>query len=156
MLALTILVACDDSAAAAGGQRQLADYAGVVGTRIELAPAEAPEEAPLVLSIGAEAWEARVGEDWETAAAVGNWAVTVGDALTLDDVPVLGTPLPEAAELVTWYGTFPEAVSVTVADEPFAGEWSFAPDLGPVVVTLDGVRRECVFYEREVAEDSGG
>ncbi len=156
MLALTAFVACEAGATGAGGARQLADYAGVAGTRIELAPAESPDEAPLLLTLGATSWEARLGEDWDSAASVGVWDVATGDTLVVADVMVLAMPLPDAAELSTWYGTFPEAISTTVEGEPFSGEWAFAPDLGPVVMTLDGVRRECIVYERDVESDTGG
>lgn len=150
------LLACEAGSTAAGGARQLADYAGVAGTRIELAPAESPDEAPLLLTLGPDAWEARLGEDWDSAAPIATWEVTVAEALLVADVELLAMPLPDAGELVTWYGTFPEAISVVVEGALFAGEWSFAPDLGPVVITLDEVRRECVVYEREVDADTGG
>ncbi|GDX83472.1 hypothetical protein LBMAG42_52830 [Deltaproteobacteria bacterium] len=156
MFLLAGFMACEAQSAAAGGARQLADYAGVAGTRIELAPAEMPDEPPLLLTIGADSWEARLGEDWDTAAPIAVWTVVLGERLVVADVTLLSMPLPDAGELVTWYGTFPEAVNSTVDGAPFGGEWSFAPDLGPVVITLDGVRRECVVYEREVDVDTGG
>ena len=148
---------CEEGAAAAGGNRLVSDYAGLPGTRIELAPADLPDDPPIQISLGEEAWEARLGEDWDVAASVGLWEMTLNrEGLTVAGVELLDDSIPDSASVTTWYGKFTDAITVKVKEAPFAGEWSFARDLGPIVITLDEARRECVVYERDVEEDTGG
>ena len=147
---------CDEGATAAGSQRLASDYAGLPGTRIDLAPADLPDDPPLQIRLGEESWEARLGEDWDLAESVVAWEMALdAEALTVAGVVLLDLPLPDSASVTTWYGKFADAVTVKVGDAPFAGEWSFVRDLGPVVVTIDEVRRECILYERDFELDTG-
>lgn len=145
---LALLLGCAEPAATTATERRVRDFVGPAGLRVELAPAELPDEAPLHLVQAADAWELRLGERWDDAAPVATWPVEVGERLKVDGAVLLAPPLPSGAPFTTWYGEFPDAVRVEVADGARAGEWVFAAGVGPVVATVDGVRRECVYYEQ--------
>ncbi len=140
------LMACEPVAVAEGGARHVKDFLGPEGVRIELAPADLPDDPPLHVVLGAESWAVRLGERWDDAVDVGTWEVQVTDSLRVDGHELLAEPLGTTTETAVWYGTFGETLAVTGPDGPFAGEWVFAEGIGPVVATLDGLRRECVYY----------
>ncbi len=144
---VAVLGGCDEAAEVKGGERQLADYVGIAGTRIELAPAAAPDEVPLQLLIGEDSWTLRMGERWDDAEPVAGWKVTTKPALVVEGEELLSMPLPDAVTFTTWYGEFAESVHAAPNAGELAGEWVFARGIGPVVATVDSVRRECVFYE---------
>lgn len=146
-LALAGAIGCAAPAAVESGERRPADFVGPAGLRVALAPADTPDDPPLQVVQTAEVWEVRLGSAWDDATPVASWPVQVGDALVVDTTPLLEAPIGAPEPVETWYGKFPEGLVVEVPDGPFAGEWALAAGIGPVVLTLDGVRRECVTYE---------
>lgn len=145
-LVLGLIVGCDEGPATQAAEPNLAEYAGESGLAVTLQDMDDTGAAPVELRLGADAWEARVGASWDEGEVLGVWPVVRKPALELDGVTLLESPLPPPAELDVYYGTFPEVISSEVAKGEFAGEWSFARGLGPIVATLAGVRRECVVY----------
>ncbi|MSQ03971.1 MAG: hypothetical protein EXR71_19135 [Myxococcales bacterium] len=146
------LGACGEAAELAAGGRQLADYIGVAGTRIEFAPAGSADETPLQLLIGVDRWTLRSGARWDEAEPVAEWAVITEPALMVDGQELLSMPLPDAVAVTTWYGEFAESVEASPDAGRVAGAWVFARGIGPIVVTVDSVSRECVFYEYRTGE----
>jgi len=153
LLLVPALLACDDPASVKGGKLRPADFAGESGMRLTFAPVDALDDPPLLVTLRDASWEARVGEPWDTASPLATWTVTLGTKLVVDDTTLLPADLPEPGEVETRYGTFADTVTITVKEGHFAGRWAFAQGIGPVVTTLDGTERECVYYEREVEED---
>jgi hypothetical protein len=148
-----VLLACEEAPAAAGGAPQLADYVGVVGFSVTLAPAEDPTAEPLQLRVSEGTWEARLGEEWDDGVLVGSWVVETAPSLTVDGTVLIAPPLDPPEPYEVRYGTFPEVVTRRVKDGAFAGEWAFAHGLGPIVATVDGERRECIVYDVEPTEE---
>ncbi len=158
MIWVAILFAgCEEAAVVKGGERQLANYVGVPGTRIELAPSDAPDEPPLHLLIGEDSWTLRLGENWEDAAPVAEWAVSQAPALVVEGEGMLSMPVPDSVVTTTWYGEFGDSVQAAPESGAAAGAWAFANGIGPIVATVDNVGRECVFYEYEAGglDDTG-
>lgn len=150
-----VIGGCDEAPTLAGGGGLTpADYVGAAGTRISFAPADAPDDPPLMLNLGEARWELREGDDWDSATAVATWEVSVGATLVAEGTKLLGPKLPDSAATETHYGTFEDTVSASPDAAPFAGRWVFAAGLGPVVLTVDGVERECGYYERLALEDT--
>lgn len=170
---LALLVACgDDTAAGEAPVSTGLDYAGYVGTAVELIPVGEPDAEPLFIAFREASWERRTGREWEDGAPVGRWARSVQEgalylesALTVpasvrdgaDDARVVSTAPREV-----WYGTFPDTVEVEIAAGPLAGTQVFAKGVGPIALTLEGVGWELAGYgpaepeEADGGADSGG
>lgn len=143
-----LLTGCDEAPAVAGGELLVADYAGEVGVAILLQAQDDTASEPVELRTSATTWEARLGPSWEEAEVLGVWPVVREPSLVLDGEVLLAPPIEKSEELEVRYGTFPDVVRANVRRGPFEGEWAFARGLGPIVATLDGVRRECMVYDR--------
>jgi hypothetical protein len=150
---LASLMACESAAPGEAVAPRADEYAGSAGMILVFAPADAPEDVPLQLRIAEGAWEARIGSDWDEGEPAGSWSVNVGTTIEVGGVALLEPPLPPPTELEVRYGTFPEVIESSVKGGEFAGEWAFARDVGPILSTLGGVRRECIFYWRD--EETG-
>lgn len=149
-----LLLACGEAASTSGAELRAVDYAGEVGTRAQFAPPGSPDEVPLALEIGEGQWTLRLGADWDDATPVSEHAVSTDGALVVDGVELLPAKPAGATDFTTYYGTFPDTVSSTVEEGAFAGHWVFARGLGPVLLTVDGVERELVYYA--MVRDTGG
>lgn len=142
------LVACSSGVGA--GEWPVADFLAD-GVHLEHALLDAPDGPVTVLETAETAWEIRDTND----AVVDSFTADLSDGLLLDGEPILPSILAvgEAGvtalgEHETWYGTFPRAVTVEIADGRWAGTQVFAEDLGPVTYTLDGQVWDLVFYDR--------
>jgi hypothetical protein len=141
-------LACGDEAADASNQRRAVDYAGSPGTLLLFAPPDTPDDVlPLALLLGEGVWTTRLGADWEAGAHLGEYTYTLDGPLVVDGVELVPAEPARAEAATVYYGTFPDAVTTTVAEGNFAGRWIFARGLGPVRVAIEGVERELVYYE---------
>lgn len=122
-------------------------------------PADDTAAEPLALRAADRTWTLRLGEDWETAEAVaeldvrvGDDGVRVGDDLLLPATVAVGeagdgVTVVAMDEYTTYYGTWPLAVTVEVDGGRWAGVQVFAAGMGPIAATLDGVSWDLVYYE---------
>jgi hypothetical protein len=170
MITLLLLACGPDKGTPSAPDVASSVYAGAVGTSFAFIPAGQPDADMLFVAVRDEAWEVRIGLEWDDAAAVGRWARSFGeDGLALDGVVVLpgtvavgstsgaATVTADGARTV-WYGTFPETVAVEVAEGSLAGEHVFARDIGPIQLTVDGAVWELATYgeaEPEEPADTG-
>jgi len=170
MIALLLLACGPDKGTASAPEVASSVYAGAVGMSFAFIPAGQPDADTLFVAVREEAWERRIGREWDDAAAVGRWSRSFGeDGLALDGVVVLpgtvtvgstsgaATVTAEGARAV-WYGTFPDTVAVQVAEGPLTGEQVFARDIGPIQLTVDGAVWELATYgeaEPEEPVDTG-
>jgi len=160
LLALVVLTACgsDDPYTEAGGL-YAGDYIPVADDWLQFGPTEAPADGPfLMIEVSATEWELRQGVGWTEADSEEKLATTTDDGLTLAGTTVLPGELSEGAEQggatvlamgdeSVYYGTFALAARTTVPSGRFAGEWVFAPRIGPILMTIDGQVWELVYYE---------
>ncbi|MFN7143198.1 MAG: hypothetical protein ACK4YP_05435 [Myxococcota bacterium] len=168
-----LLIACADSTPTGAGKGFEA-YAGDVGRLYELvqpaadvadtgdtgdtAAVAAPTGASRWLRVEDGAWVLTEGDDVDTAAAIATWAVEREGGLVVDTQKLLPPNVVEGASAdgarvraigpwTTWYGTFPTAAEIAVADGPWKGTQVFAEGVGPVSLTIGGVVWEMAWYE---------
>jgi len=160
LLALVVLTACgsDDPYTEAGGLHA-GDYIPATNDWLQFGPTDAPADGPfLMFEVGPTAWELRQGISWTEADSEEQIATDTDDGLTLAGTTVLPGRLSEGAEqggatVLTmgdesvYYGTFSLTARTSVPSGRFAGEWVFAPHIGPILMTIDGQVWELVFYE---------
>ena len=58
-----------------------------------------------------------------------------------------GATVVSVAEREVWYGIFPTVATVEVESGEWAGEHAFAAGVGPILLTINGVRWELAGYE---------
>ncbi len=151
---IVLLLACSAEPEGASNERRAVDYAGVVGARLYFAPPGTPDEVPLALEVGEGTWALRMGGDWDEATPLSEHVVDTAGALLVDGTELLPADPGSSTDFTTYYGTFPDTVSSTVGEGSFAGPWTFARDIGPVYLAVEGVERELVYYA--YARDTGG
>jgi hypothetical protein len=156
---LALLAACgpDDPYTAASGLHS-GDYLPPVDSWLQYGPKVAPADGPfLMIEVGPDSWELRQGESWNDAPSTSSLPYDDSDGLLLEGVRVLPGELSEGAEqdgvtVLTigdeevYYGTFSMAARCEVPAGDYAGEWIFAPGLGPIQLVIDGVSWELVYY----------
>jgi hypothetical protein len=137
-----------------------AAFIGEPDTQYELIPEGLPDEPPALLRTAPDqsAWTLRLGERWADAAPAGEWTLSKSDGLRVGQQLLLPKRVKEgeAQDGVTvlsvgarevWYGSFPTVATVEVASGDWAGEHAFAAGVGPILLTIDGVRWELAGYE---------
>ena len=156
---LLLLVACGpDDPYTEGSGLHASDYLPPAESWLQYGQPAAPTEAPyLMIEVGTESWELRQGESWNDATS--EWTVPFDDSegLLLDGARVLPAELSEGEEQdgvqvisigdeAVYYGTFSLAARCDVPSGAYAGEWIFAPNIGPIQLVVDGVTWEMVTY----------
>ncbi len=158
-LPLLLSVACggDDPYAGPTGLDAL-DFYPVEGAWLQYGPEQAPADGPfLMIEVGPSSWELRQGTDWAEYDSTETLDYTTDDGLVLQGSLLLPAKLSEGeiqdgveilslGEASVYYGSFPNAATTVVPDGRFAGEWIFAPLLGPAQMSLDGQVWELVYY----------
>jgi hypothetical protein len=133
-------------------------YWGAEGRRIEFAPLGLPDEPPLSLRMEEGTWTLRLGERWADAAPVASYLYATDDGLWLNDDQLIpenqnvggageGCEVVAEGEATTWYGTFPDTLTVSVEGGDWAGEAVYAAGVGPVLIAYQGATWELVYYE---------
>lgn len=138
---------CDEAAQTKGSAPIAADYAGIVGTVYGYAPAETPDATPVLLAITEGRWELRQGNDWDDAPPIAVYSVVVDAAITVEGVELLPSGFTAGEAYAGYYGEFSDTATRNVEGGSFTGKWTFARDLGPVRLTLDGAELELVSYQ---------
>ncbi len=159
LLPLLLLAACGpDDPYTEGGGLHFADYVPPAEAWLQYGPAEDPAAGPwLMIEVGSSSWDLRQGESWVDASSTEELAYTADDGLVLASSLVLPAELTEGGEqdgvqVLTigdesvYYGTFPMAARCAVPSGRFAGEWVFAPAVGPVRMVIDDQIWELVYY----------
>lgn len=156
-----MLLACEAQEAPidASGEA-FAAFIGEPDTQYELIPEGLPDELPALLRTAPDqsTWTLRLGERWADAAPAGEWTVSKSDGLRVAQQLLLpkrvkegesqdGVTVLSVGEREVWYGIFPTVATVEVDSGTFAGEQAFAAGVGPILLTLDGVRWELAGYE---------
>lgn len=160
LLPLLFLAACgSDAPYTQGGSLNAIDYVPATQSWLQFGPAEAPADGPfLMIEVSDASWELRQGPEWTDATSEEQLPVTSDDGLSVAGALLLPAEITEGAEqdgvtVLTlgdeqvYYGTFTMAVRTSVASGRFAGEWAFAPTVGPIALTVDGQVWELVYYE---------
>lgn len=171
---LAWLIACADPAKTGAGAG-FEDYAGDVGRLYELVQPAAdtddtaaaagdtagvtpPTGVSRWLRVDEGAWVLTEGDDVDAAAPIATWTVKREAGLVVDTQRLLPPNVVEGAAAdgarvraigpwTTWYGTFPTAAEIAVADGPWKGTQVFAEGVGPVSLTIGGVVWEMAWYE---------
>ncbi|MCK6521233.1 hypothetical protein L6R49_07300 [Myxococcota bacterium] len=137
-----------------------AAFIGEPDTQYELIPEGLPDEVPGLLRTAADqsTWTFRLGERWADATPAGEWTLSKADGLRVAQQLLLpkrvkegesqdGVTVVSVAEREVWYGIFPSVATVEVESGVWAGEHAFAAGVGPILLTIDGVRWELAGYE---------
>lgn len=153
------LAACGDGADVSGA-RGVEDYLMPEGAYREYQRlGEAGGPVRMLRAVTGKHWYLRSGTDWEAEDNLDEFYVVVDEyGLWLDDDNLLpptvlqgeeglGVSVTDIGDWTTWYGTFPDAVSVERTHGRFQGTNAFAPGMGPITFTLDGVTWDLVYYE---------
>lgn len=130
------------------------DYAGPVGRILEFEPFGDATADPVTLVIADGTWEI-AGVDGSTRSYTTRLD---GDGFAVDGNLLLPPRLAagstaEGVEVIavgateTWYGTFPDTVTVAVTAGAFGGTQVFARDVGLVLATWEGWSGELAYYE---------
>lgn len=156
MILLPLLLGCGDpeGVAPSSGAAPV-DFVGPVGRVIELVPPGAPEDPSVSLVVLEGSWELQA-EDGAGLAYPTH--LGTDDGFRVDEVLLLPPRLAPGTEVegarveavgsyTTWYGTFPDTVSVRVAEGDFAGTAVFARDIGPIALVWAGWAGELATYE---------
>ncbi len=158
-LPLLLVVACggDDPYTEGGGLRAQ-DYYPVVDAWMRYGPKAAPADGPyLMVEVSASSWELRQGTSWADHDDTEVLDYAIDDGLELQGSLLLPPELSEGdvqdgVEILSitdeqvYYGTFNSAARTSIPDGRFAGEWIFAPVVGPIQIALDGEIWELVYY----------
>lgn len=147
------LLACTDEGGSVGGA-SAADYAGPVGRVLEYAdPTDETHLTQLTLVITETSWEFTdlAGDAVPLIRDLDAEGLKVGDELLLPAQLVPGrseggVTVGEFGDAEVYYGTFPDAVTVEVAQGSFAGPHTWARDVGPIALAWNGLW-ELVYYE---------
>ncbi len=170
VIAWVLLAACSGGSVPAGGGRDFREFIGSAGELIELRPPMGTDTGPVMdtggvaivsrwLAIEDAAWGLRSGDDWDTGAVLGEWALAYEGGLIVAGAQLLperiaegesagGARIRTLTPYETGYGTFLDAVTVEVAEGEWAGTQVFAAGAGPVSLTLGGEVWELVWYQR--------
>jgi len=152
---LLLLLACaDEGAVPESSGAAPAAYAGPVGRILEYAGMGDPQGDTRFLAIQEGSW------DWSASQTdASTWITRLTDeGLWVDEAQVLperlaagarapGVEVTAVGEAETWYGTFPDTVTVDVEEGVLAGPTIWARDIGPVLITVQGWSGELVYYE---------
>ncbi len=154
MIALLVLACATPETVAESSGAAAADFAGPVGRVLDFVPVGQPTEPGISLVVLDGSWEVAALDGVVTA-----YPTHLGDdGLRVDDLLLLpprlapgsgadGVEVISVGSAETWYGTFPDTVSVSVAEGAFAGDLVFARDVGLVVVQWQGWSGELAYYE---------
>lgn len=158
LLSLGLAACGSDDPYASGKGLWAGDYLPPVEHWAQYGPAADPSSGPfLMIEVDAQSWELRQGESWTEAPQGETLPWDGADGLLLGGTRVLPAELEEGAEQdgvtvisigdeTVYYGTFGDTCRTSVPSGRFAGEWAFAPGMGPIALVLDGVRWELVYY----------
>jgi hypothetical protein len=137
-----------------------AAFIGEPDTEYELVPEGLPDEPPALLRTAPDqsTWTLRLGERWADAAPAGEWTLSKADGLRVGQQLLLpkrvkegeaqdGVTVITVGEREVWYGIFPTVATVEVESGDWAGEHAFAAGVGPILLTIGGVRWELAGYE---------
>ncbi len=133
------------------------DYVAADGTEFEMVRPGEELQPPLLIRTSPGAWELRNGDRFDTATQVGSWTVNDETDIRIEDVLVLpehfkrgdaveDTVVLEIGERETWYGVFPQTVTVEISSGALTGEAAFAANVGPIFLTIDGTAWELATY----------
>ncbi len=155
---LLLLLACQPDTTSTSAQSAAA-WLGEVDTYIQLGQPDAPAEPPyLILRVEEDSWTLREGEDWTTGTELAVMEVDTSDGLVvggerlLPDRPAEGES-QDGAEVLSigtaevYYGSFEQALTVSVTGGRWAGEQIFGEGFGLISTTFDGEQWELVYYE---------
>jgi hypothetical protein len=151
------LAGCGDPVEAAG--KAFDAYVLPAGFQLVYTPLGDPYGQEISLRLVDRAWELRDGAEWEDGALLASFPADQSAGVEVDGTLLLPASLQVGAttdgitveaigETETWYGTFPDAVEVTVAsDGAWDGPAAFAAEVGPVRWSLDGTTWDLVTYD---------
>jgi hypothetical protein len=127
-----------------------ADYVGEPGRVLEFIPVGEPDAEGVSLSLLDGTWS--FGDVASYTARLAPDGFYVDEGLVLPDRLAVGTTgegvvVTAVGSVETWYGTFPDAVTVSIDAGPLAGEAEFARDVGPVRLVWEGWDGELAGYE---------
>ena len=156
---LLALLACQGDAPVSTSESFLA-YAGKPGRSLEFVRSESTDSTPLLLEVNEDGsvWETRYGSRWSSAEPRDSFDVLRDAGLFVDDQQLLperisvgatgeGVEISAIDAHTVWYGTFEDAVIVSVDSGRFTGEQVFAREIGPIALSLDGATWELAWYE---------
>ena len=126
-----------------------ADFAGPANRRWTFVPVVEevanPDGPSLLVQSTDTAWEVRAGDRWRAAETIATWPVDRTGGLTLDNTAMLpatvsvgattdASEITATGEAEVYYGTFSDTATTTVAEGAWAGDQSFALDIGPIAL----------------------
>ncbi len=160
LIPLLLAVGCGPDTGPVGpGSLDAVDYIPLDKDFLQYGPAADPSGGPfLMIEVGTSSWELRYGSSWTETTDQEQLGYTGDDGLALDGSVVLPAEIAQDAEqdgatvvamgeAKVYYGTFDQCVQTFVSGGRVAGDWMFAPVVGPISLTLDGEEWELVYYE---------